>query len=476
MVELDPVEIADIPESRECIFSDDLSVGATWACRKTAEQAELYSDLCKIFGKNDGSNLLRLGIYQYLATKPLSDFEDWISDVYLPDAEELNEQEINALLSRVDYGRMHSFFRSRLKRIQKSHKKSSDRSLQQEFLAVESTGLFTYPTDCGPANQNSELKQSNLTLVIDRSCGDICYAVARENSVNDGSVEPTIFENIDNLGIDLTRTILVTDRNCQNTNANQRKLTHDFQYVQGVPLVNKEIVDQLKKYYDSLQSIAFPNGSLGISAVNVEDTGLNLYRDPGLVAVESIQILTKIEEVIEAKNAGKTVNSLDWQQVGQFVRKTQEGKWEKNIESLSEWEKIVGCFAIRSNCIKDPFEVLNVYRRKIVAEKAFRQYLTLNSCAKPYGFGSTDVGQLMVHLIAQSLRMIHWGMLQKAPKGTVCSDDSTEKAMAILSRVRAQRSAGRQSWTRDKISKKAQDVFALLDVPLPPTRLVVGEE
>lgn len=51
LVELDFVENTDIPESRECIFSDDLSVGATWACWKTAEQTELYSDLCKIFGK-----------------------------------------------------------------------------------------------------------------------------------------------------------------------------------------------------------------------------------------------------------------------------------------------------------------------------------------------------------------------------------------------------------------------------------------
>lgn len=405
--------------------------------------------------------------------KALSGFEDWISDVYLPDAEELSEQEINALLSRVDYGRMQSFFQSRLKRRQRISDKSSAEKLRQEFLAVESTG---YSTGDDLANQNSELKQSNLTLIIDRSSGDIFYAVASENSVNDRSVDPSIIKNIENLGIDLTRTILVTDEDCQNANAYQRKLNPGLQYVEGVPLLNKEIVDQLKKYHDSLQSIAFLNASLGISALIVEDTGLNLYCDPEIVAVETTQLLAKIEEIIEAKNAGKTVNSLDWQQVSKYVRKTQDGNWEKNIETLSEWQKVVGCFAIRSNCIKDPFEVLNVYRRKMVVDTAFRQYLTLNSCTKLHGIGSTDVGQLMVHLIAQSPRMIHWGKLQNAPQGTLFSDDSTKKSMAILIRVRARKAAGRQSWTRDKISKKAQDVFALLDVPLPPTRFVAGEE
>ena len=481
---------------RRAFFPDDLSVGATWVCWETAKQHGIYSDLCKTFGKDDGGNLLRLGIYQYLVGNAMSEFEDWIPDVYVPGAEQLNGRRISELLSRVDHNKMVSFFRSRHERRQKIYDvldaKNNKQGLpaQPRLLAIDSTGISTYSTTIeqaayGHAKQNPELKQVNLTLGVDYLSGDVCYAYESEGSINDKTLYPHILKDMQANGFDLTKTTLVTDRGYESLYNIQRMLNLDLQYVAGVPLVEKGIVDQLKKYHASLRDIAFLNGTLGVSARTVKEhwqaetdcgsllkeTDLHLYSYPDRAAFESKQLLAKIEKMIKAKNEGKSVDPLDWQQVAKYINKAKDGKWEKNLETLREWQKIAGCFAIRSNCIKDPFEALSIYRKRGIVEMAFRQFKVLNSGARLYATESTYVGKLMVHLIAQSLRMIHLITAQNNQRTDLpIPGNSMDKAMAILGRVRACRPAGRKSWMTGEIPKKARNVFELLGIKLPPMK------
>lgn len=496
LVERDASELEETIERQESIFSDDLSVGATWACWETAKQHGIYKDLCDTFGQADGSNLLRLGIYQYLVGNAMSGFEDWIPDVYVPGAEELNGRRISELLSRVDHNKMKAFFKSRHERRQKIYDEIDAKNIKQglpaqpRFLAIDSTGISTYSTTIeqaayGHAKQNPELKQVNLTLGVDYLSGDVCYAYESEGSINDKALYPHILKDMQANGFDLTKTTLVTDRGYESLYNIQRLLNLDLQYVAGVPLVEKGIVDQLKKYHASLASIAFYNGKLGVSARTVKehwhadtdcgsflkDTDLHLYRFQERVGLEQKQLLEKIEDIIVAKNEGKVVDPLDWKQVSKYISKAKDGKWEKNIDALLEWHKIAGCFAIRSNCIKDPFDALMVYRKRGIVEMAFRQFKVLNSGARLYATESTYVGKLMVHLIAQSLRMIHLITAQKNQKGKLqIPGNSMDKAMAILGRVRACRPAGRKNWITREIPKKARDVFELLGINLPPLK------
>lgn len=496
LVERDASELEEIIERQESIFSDDLSVGATWACWETAKQHGIYKDLCDTFGQADGSNLLRLGIYQYLVGNAMSGFEDWIPDVYVPGAEELNGRRISELLSRVDHNKMKAFFKSRHERRQKIYDEIDAKNIKQglpaqpRFLAIDSTGISTYSTTIeqaayGHAKQNPELKQVNLTLGVDYLSGDVCYAYESEGSINDKALYPHILKDMQANGFDLTKTTLVTDRGYESLYNIQRLLNLDLQYVAGVPLVEKGIVDQLKKYHASLASIAFYNGKLGVSARTVKehwhadtdcgsflkDTDLHLYRFQERVGLEQKQLLEKIEDILVAKNEGKVVDPLDWKQVSKYISKAKDGKWEKNIDALLEWHKIAGCFAIRSNCIKDPFDALMVYRKRGIVEMAFRQFKVLNSGARLYATESTYVGKLMVHLIAQSLRMIHLITAQKNQKGKLqIPGNSMDKAMAILGRVRACRPAGRKNWITREIPKKARDVFELLGINLPPLK------
>lgn len=496
LVERNASELEEINERQENIFSDDLSVGATWACWETAKQHGIYSDLCDTFGKADGSNLLRLGIYQYLVGNAMAGFEDWIPDVYVPGAEELNGRRISELLSRVDHNKMKAFFKRRHERRQKIYDEIDAKNIKQglpaqpRFLAIDSTGISTYSTTIeqaayGHAKQNPELKQVNLTLGVDYLSGDVCYAYESEGSINDKALYPHILKDMQVNGFDLTKTTLVTDRGYESLYNIQRLLNLDLQYVAGVPLIEKGIVDQLKKYHSSLSSIAFYNGKLGVSARTVKehwhaetdcgsflkDTDLHLYKYQDRVGLEQKQFVGKIEDIIAAKNEGKVVDPLDWKQVSKYISKAKDGKWEKNIDALLEWHKIAGCFAIRSNCIKDPFEALMVYRKRGIVEMAFRQFKVLNSGARLYATESTYVGKLMVHLIAQSLRMIHLITAQRNQKGKLqIPGNSMDKAMAILGRVKACRPAGRKNWITREIPKKARDVFELLGISLPPLK------
>lgn len=471
LIEWDAVRLEEATELEECFFSDDLSVGATWSCWETAKQTGILSDLCKIFGNEDGSNLLRLGIYQYLTGKALFGFEDWIPDVYLPDSEELQEQDIENLLSRVDYAKIHAFFRIRSDRSKKTFEKLAEKESQNclsgkpQFLAICAKGLPMFSNEYEGNNQESEYRQTDLILVVDFSTGDICYAFEYDGLINDRVPCQQVLKDMQRRGFDLTNTVFVKDQEV----GFPRITNSDFQYVAGIPFADNEIVEQLKKHKASLQSIVFLNGKLGITAIAINETGLNLFCFPDKVAFESIQLLKKIEEIIEAKNGGKTIDPLDWQQVCPYIKEAKNGTWEKNFESLVEWQNIAGCFAISSDCIKDPIEAQFIYRLKDEAEKAYRRFTIQDVQVGSYGSDITYAGKLLVHLIAQNLRMNLLASAQKNQKQSL-SSDSFDKAMAILGRVRAQRSPGRDVWITGKISQKAREVFELLGVAMPPKK------
>src|SRR5699024_596220 len=105
-----------------------------------------------------------------------------------------------------------------------------------------------------------------------------------------------------------------------------------------------------------------------------------------------------------------------------------------NIKGLEEFLTRAGCFAIRTNCIKDPFECLAVYKQRQIVETAFRQMKVLNGNNRLRCTERTYVGKLLLFVIAQSLRM---RMLYTVKENEQKLDldlpgDSLDKAMAML--------------------------------------------
>ena len=79
------------------------------------------------------------------------------------------------------------------------------------------------------------------------------------------------------------------------------------------------------------------------------------------------------------------------------------------------------------------------------------------------------MGKLMVHIIAQSLRMaINVQVKRRETLELKLPDNSVEKLLSALKRVRAVRAQTRVTWVVEPLSKKAQDMLELLDLPKPP--------
>lgn len=79
------------------------------------------------------------------------------------------------------------------------------------------------------------------------------------------------------------------------------------------------------------------------------------------------------------------------------------------------------------------------------------------------------IGKLMVYIIAQSLRMAITVQAKKRDtQGLKLPDNSVEKLLSALKRVRAVRTPSRATWVVEPLTKKAQDMLELLNLPKPP--------
>ena len=353
------------------------------------------------------------------------------------------------------------------------------------YLALDSTALSTYSVTIsnaayGYAKQNPELRQVNFTLGVDYLNGDVCYAYESEGSITDKSVYPHLMMDLHHNGYNLQDTVIVTDRGYQSIYNIQRLLDIEINYVCGVPLTEESVRQLFEKYKSSLSNPAFLNGRLKVAARTTEElwakatdfgplrlsTSLHLYKYPELAALQAISLHQKVEEVLEKKNSGEKVHPADWSRVKNYIVENRQKVWVKNIKGLEEFLTRAGCFAIRTNCIRDPFECLAVYKQRQIVETAFRQMKVLNGNNRLRCTERTYVGKLLLFVIAQSLRM---RMLYTVKENEQKLDldlpgDSLDKAMAMLKGIMAVRPPSKSVWAGRPISKKARDILELLGI------------
>lgn len=161
------------------------------------------------------------------------------------------------------------------------------------------------------------------------------------------------------------------------------------------------------------------------------------------------------------------------------------GQYALNVNALSEAADLMGCFAIRSNCGLDAFEVLRIYRERNIIEQNFNQLKNWVDGDRLYATESTYKGKILVFVIAESLRMVMLNRIQKAVKSkapkqkTEVKDnqladflklpyESLPKLLAGLKGLVALKHCSTNAFTLKTMAKKKRDTLALLGVPLPP--------
>ena len=493
LVERTPEEVQEELDKRvPSPLNDVVSYGASAACWLVAQQSGMLEDLKKTFGAEVGTDLLRLALYQYLDGGSMDCFEQWASQHWLPKARTFSGQRISEMLSKITHQDITSYLKLRNHRCVEHFNKVKTQAEELKkpgprfrYLALDSTALSTYSVTIssaayGYAKQNPELRQVNFTLGVDYLNGDVCYAYESEGSITDKSVYPHLMMDLHHNGYNLQDTVIVTDRGYQSIYNIQRLLDIEINYVCGVPLTEESVKQLFERYKSSLSNPAFLNGRLKVAARTSKElwekatdsgplhlsTSLHLYKYPELAAQQAISLHQKIEEVLEKKNSGEKLHSADWSRVRNYIVENNKNVWVKNIKGLEEFLTRAGCFAIRTNCIEDPFECLAVYKQRQIVETAFRQMKVLNGNNRLRCTERTYIGKLLLFVIAQSLRM---RMLYTVKENEQRLDldlpgDSLDKAMAMLKGIMAIRPPSKAVWAGRPISKKARDILELLGI------------
>lgn len=493
LVERTPEEVQEELDKRvPSPLNDVVSYGASAACWLVAQQSGMLEDLKKTFGAEVGADLLRLAVYQYLDGGSMDCFEQWASQHWLPKARTFSGQRISEMLSKITHQDITSYLKLRNHRCVEHFNKVKTQAEELKkpgprfrYLALDSTALSTYSVTIssaayGYAKQNPELRQVNFTLGVDYLNGDVCYAYESEGSITDKSVYPHLMMDLHHNGYNLQDTVIVTDRGYQSICNIQRLLDIEINYVCGVPLTEESVKQLFERYKSRLSNPAFLNGRLKVAARTSKElwekatdsgplhlsTSLHLYKYPELAAQQAISLHQKIEEVLEKKNSGEKLHSADWSRVRNYIVENNKNVWVKNIKGLEEFLTRAGCFAIRTNCIEDPFECLAVYKQRQIVETAFRQMKVLNGNNRLRCTERTYVGKLLLFVIAQSLRM---RMLYTVKENEQRLDldlpgDSLDKAMAMLKGIMAIRPPSKAVWAGRPISKKARDILELLGI------------
>lgn len=493
LVERTPEEVQEELDKRvPSPLNEVVSYGASAACWLVAQQSGMLEDLKKTFGAEVGADLLRLAVYQYLDGGSMDCFEQWASQHWLPKARTFSGQRISEMLSKITHQDITSYLKLRNHRCVEHFNKVKTQAEELKkpgprfrYLALDSTALSTYSVTIssaayGYAKQNPELRQVNFTLGVDYLNGDVCYAYESEGSITDKSVYPHLMMDLHHNGYNLQDTVIVTDRGYQSICNIQRLLDIEINYVCGVPLTEESVKQLFERYKSSLSNPAFLNGRLKVAARTSKElwekatdsgplhlsTSLHLYKYPELAAQQAISLHQKIEEVLEKKNSGEKLHSADRSRVRNYIVENNKNVWVKNIKGLEEFLTRAGCFAIRTNCIEDPFECLAVYKQRQIVETAFRQMKVLNGNNRLRCTERTYVGKLLLFVIAQSLRM---RMLYTVKENEQRLDldlpgDSLDKALAMLKGIMAIRPPSKAVWAGRPISKKARDILELLGI------------
>lgn len=511
LVERSEQDVAEEVEQRETSWaSNNLSYAATWALWQFASKNRILQNLQAVFGKQLGTNLLALAIYQLLDGGAMNGYEDWLPDNWLPVSAPLSSQRISELLAQVDHEDMVNYFRLRfdrskanyqkwLEEIEQNAKKNGlvmpPSTMQKMYMALDSTAISTFSMTIedaayGHTKQNPELKQINLTLAVDFLNGEVCYAREDEGLITDKSVYKSILAQMKSYGFDLDETVLVTDRGYSSIMNLQNLFNTDVSFVAGVPIVEKGLKDKFAKFREALCDLAFYNSEYDVYCRTIKEDWkqnteggsidrtcfVHLYRFPEIALSQQKQLLKKVDKALDKKRSGRVVDRDDWNFVARFITERKEehdGKekkiWEKNLEALRFWERTAGCFVIRSDWLEDPIEALRIYRRRNIVEVAFRQFKVLNGGDRLYATQTSYIGKLMVHIIAQSLRMAMTVQAKRRETQELkLPDNSVEKLLSALKRVRAVRTPTRATWVVEPLTKKAQDMLELLNLPKPP--------
>ena len=480
--------------------NDVIRVGSTWAAWETAVKHGILDDLEVVFGTDVAKKLLALAVYKFDGGGAMMTFEDWLTQVWLPEISPMDGRRISELLANVSVPLIEDYYKRRYDRAAKRNKDGMT-------LSFDSTSISTYSssiTDAawGHAKQNPELRQVNYLVVCDHATGDVVYAFSYDGSVNDKTILTQVYFQMKNAGLDLEHNILVTDRGFQSIWNTQTAINMELKYIQFLSLNEGTVREALGRKMTALSDpTAHRDPEMRITAMSVDDLWsqttdagsvtikgyLHLYRDTIAAQEEADELHRDILYAVKVKNEQETAKDgkakrLDetlWKRVKAFLYENKNAKdgepvWSIREDALREAVRYMGCRAIRTNALANPFEAMQIYRQRNIIEQGFNQLKNEIGGSRLEATESTYRGKLFVFSLAQSIRM---SMLCTASRTTKKNpklkmpEESLRKLTVQLQGLQARKHRTTSAFIVGTVPKRYRDLLSLIGLTKLPKTL-----
>lgn len=279
---------------------------------------------------------------------------------------------------------------------------------------------------------------------------------------------------------------------CQNSLINVQKMINiDLSFVQGVKRQEDVIKRAFKKHRASLKNGAFYNGRLRASAFIYKEEWeqgqlkcpvyVHLYRLDERYEQQRALIWENVAEMIELKQRQERVPSDQWDNYGRYLveRKNEDGSstWMIDTARMDLAAEKATQFVLRSNCISNPFEALEIYRHRGIVEQDFNQMKNWVDGDRLRVGAKAVQGKMLVTVLATTLRMMMLftakAVIEKNP-GYRIPNDSIDYLLKSLEMVKAEKRKNANAWVRNTLPAKRRRCFELLELPEPPRTLLMG--
>jgi len=398
--------------------------GATYLFDAIGEKLGITDDLKRCFPATY-KQILSLAYYLILEDRnPLSRFPKWAATHKHPHGKNIPSQRSSELFASITQDAKERFFVQQAKR-----------RIGQEYLAYDTTSISSHSKSLkqvkyGMNKDHDPLPQINLALLFGEQSRLPFYYRKLPGNITDVKTVKNLIADLDILGFGNIK--LIMDRGFYSeTNINALYQNH-IKFLIGTKISLNLVKNELDPVRNTIRTRAKYNSQYELNyhtAVISWDQGspskedalqgnrrmyLHLYFNEAQAVEDKISFNKMLDGFEEELLSGKRNPNHEKQYAKYYDFNTTPARGIQLVpkqEAIDEAEKNYGFFVLMSNCIKDPFEALDIYRSKDLAEKAFgnlKERLNMRTTTV-----SSDInleGKLFVQFIA----LIYLSYVKKA--------------------------------------------------------------
>ena len=453
--------------------------GATYLLDVIGEKLSITRDLKKCFPET-WEQILSIAYYLIMEDRnPLTRFPKWAATHTHPHGKNIPSQRSSELFASINEDAKQKFFRMQ-----------SERRLEKEFLAYDTTSISSYSKSLkqvkyGNNKDHDPLPQINLALLFGEKTRLPVYYRKLAGNITDVKTIRILLADIDFL--QLEKVSLVMDRGFyseENINALYQK-HHKFliaaktslKFVQKrLEVVRSSMVS--RPHYSSKYRIYF--------TTSMEEWTYNeTMKRSGATETGTrrmyLHIFHNAQKATDDKNAFNDMLDMLEQEVLTDNRQPEHEKLYSKYyqmketpirgitlipkqEAIDAAEKNYGYFALISNGIKDPLDALEIYRAKDLVEKAFgnlkeRLNMRRTSVSSPENLE----GKLFVQFVA----LIYLSYINKAmSEHSLYGKYTMQELLDELDIIERYEHPERKHYIGE-ITKKQRDLYGYLGIDVP---------